>query len=626
MNASNRMTVKASRAGQLLRDGFTWWGIMPLMLAASACSEEPTGTTSEVESPPPEETAVAAQAVAGNIEPDAIQIDGATVGADVLSNVGTPLNAGATKDWVADATGNTGTGCLGSDGVATCVEPDVTGASGGRGHWNGIYVVDGIGGDDQDIFLTGGKENDTSTWNIGPGTVGSSKYDMTQAYLANNQTRLFFGMSRRGNNGTTAFDFEFNQVAPMSSASCPQNPQIPCRTAGDVLFTFEMQGSGSSGSATPFVFTWNGSTFVSTSAAGIISSINNSTTTAGPPWGHVDSHGEWVLGNLDRFTFAEAAAPLSLLPGVDACGGSAYVQVRTRSSSTATSDLKDTSRVFEFQFNSVDGSASLAPSCEQGFSYTASGTGSDGQPIANPVCSWTFSNGATSNTCSGFVSAAPGTYTGTVDISDPSAAECTVTKTTGSVHVYAPLSVTADLTATCTSSFTYDATPSGGSNPSGVGYAWTFGGGGTTSPSSSTTKSGSVTVGTPGVAYLGTVVVTDPRTDIECTASDSDSATPYAPLAVDLALSGAAQSCPSMSTDAVTYAPSPAGGNGSYSYVWNGQACSGTSCTIDPTDGDFCDTGTVSVTIRDSSGLCASATSETESFSKVTLVTASNNP
>jgi hypothetical protein len=144
------------------------------------------------------------QQLAANIHPASIQIDGQAAGADLFRDAGTPLNAGATADWVVDALPNAGTSCLGADGIATCVEPNVTGATGGTGHWNGARIVDGIGGDDQDIFRTGGKENDTTTWNIGAGTVGSSKYDMVQAYLANNQTQLFFGMERRGNNGTTA--------------------------------------------------------------------------------------------------------------------------------------------------------------------------------------------------------------------------------------------------------------------------------------------------------------------------------------------------------------------------------------------------------------------------------------
>jgi len=44
-----------------------------------------------------------------------------------------------------------------------------------------VRIVDGIASSDQDIFLTGGKENDLSTWNVVPGSVGSSKYDITQA-------------------------------------------------------------------------------------------------------------------------------------------------------------------------------------------------------------------------------------------------------------------------------------------------------------------------------------------------------------------------------------------------------------------------------------------------------------
>jgi hypothetical protein len=198
--------------------------------------------------------------------------------------------------------------------------------------------------------------------------------------------------------------------------------------------------------------------------------------------------------------------------------------------------------------------------------------------------------------------------------------------TTGSVSVYAPLSVVADLTATCGKSFTYDATPSGGSDTSGVSYAWTFSGGGTTTPSSSTSKSGSVAVGTAKVSYTGTVVVTDPRTDIECTASDDDAATPYAPLAVDLALSPTVDTCPGMTSDAATYAAVASGGTGTYSFVWNGPSCSGASCTIDPTNDTFCLSQTVSATVSDNSGLCPSATSEIETYGKVTTLSASDNP
>src|SRR6185369_17265299 len=150
-----------------------------------------------------------------------------------------------------------------------------------------VRVIDGIAGSDQDIFLNGGKENDTSTWNVGSGSVGSSKYDVTQAYIANNQQFIFFGMERRGNNGTTAFDFEFNQTGTAGG-------YVPTRTLGDVLLTFEMQGSGGSGSATPHICQWNGSSYVelTTLPAGVFSSINSAATPPAP-WGYVDSKGNW---------------------------------------------------------------------------------------------------------------------------------------------------------------------------------------------------------------------------------------------------------------------------------------------------------------------------------------------
>lgn len=295
-------------------------------------------------------------AVIGNISPLAIEIDPS---ANLF-----PTAPGST-DWVKDSLPNTDTPSL-VDSIATGIIPNVTGAPGGRGHWNGVRIVDGIAGKDQDIFLSGGKENDTSTWNIGPGTVGSSKYDITQAYLANNQESLFFGMERRGNNGTTAFDFEFNQLPPN-----PATPMIPTRSVGDVLFTFEMMGSGGSGSAVPHYFVWDGTRFVEQvpPPPSLVSTINNVETPAGP-WGYVNSKGVWTLGNLLRFGFAEASVKLSeAFPNFEPCDNALFVQVRTRSSATENSDLKDTTRIFEFRFGGPNPVALFAPSCAPQFSY-----------------------------------------------------------------------------------------------------------------------------------------------------------------------------------------------------------------------------------------------------------------
>ena len=78
--------------------------------------------------------------------------------------------------------------------------------------------------------------------------------------------------------------------------------------------------------------------------------------------------------------------------------------------------------------------------------------------------------------------------------------------------------------------------------------------------------------------------------------------------------------------DDVTYNAVASGGNGSYSYSWTGATCSGSSCTIDPSNDTFC-AGPIDIAVRasDTSGLCGYDDSETESYQKVTTVTITDN-
>jgi hypothetical protein len=313
-----------------------------------------------------------------------------------------PTEWSGKTDWVADCsatttsttlvagTAQTGLGSVTWPGTTVSVQ---TGATGGFGDWNGVRIVDGLGNQDQDIFCTGGKENDLTTWNVCPASVGSSKFDISETYLANDASNLFFGMERPGNNGTTAFDFEFNQAEPTHgntlSSSCTLGTTlcyVPNRSQGDVLWTFEMTGSGNTGSAVPHFFTFvcttpttagqlcpnDTGTFVEgTPPSGTVDVINASPTPGGP-WGFVNDKGNWVTSTdptcargsncLQNFEFAEAKVPLSSLPGVSPCGGRAFVNVRTRSSATSTSDLKDTTPYFLFAF----GSPSLGPAVKTG--------------------------------------------------------------------------------------------------------------------------------------------------------------------------------------------------------------------------------------------------------------------
>jgi hypothetical protein len=445
----------------------------------------------------------------GNIGSNAIEVanDANLYPAGATGCTGNDFNGTVTApafDWVKD--------CLANTDVTVG-----TNAAAQKGHWNGFRVVDGIAGGDQDIFLTGGKENQLDTWNPGAGSVGSSKYDITQAYIANNSTDAFFGMERRGNNGTTAFDWEFNKRAP----SDPTFPDyIPTRTEGDVLVTFEMQGSGSSGSADPFRFVYDDpdvapntanppadtdrdGKYVATTIAGIVTSINNNTTPSAP-WGTVDSQGNWTTSGIPRFEFAEAKVPLSLLgiSPADTCTAiSRHVQVRTRASSTDNSDLKDLTKIFSFDFFApTNPTQTLAELCDAKFSFDSSidsGTAPDWKfEIADPspgqatgvtltgvspltLTGPTHANGKSTWTATGkysgqvSVGLPDGQDTVTIAVSQSVAdANSCDTSSSGSIVVHRGLGVTASLTPHCGNAFDYSATATGGVGTKS--YSWSF--------------------------------------------------------------------------------------------------------------------------------------------------------
>src|SRR4051812_10125927 len=120
--------------------------------------------------------------ISGNIAPNAIAADanlypgtGDSSGASAVAGPNcTTANFATPNDWVKDCTPLTAAekaaSAVGSDDVATGVVLGRSGAS-QTGHWQGVRIIDGLNQGDQDIFLTGGKENDVTSWNPGPGSV-----------------------------------------------------------------------------------------------------------------------------------------------------------------------------------------------------------------------------------------------------------------------------------------------------------------------------------------------------------------------------------------------------------------------------------------------------------------------
>jgi hypothetical protein len=105
--------------------------------------------------------------------------------------------------------------------------------------------------------------------------------------------------------------------------------------------------------------------------------------------------------NIPRFEFGEATAPVSLLPGVNACGGSAFTQVRTRSAATSTSDLKDATKIFEFLFEPLSVSASKTSQSAANSTVTLTATAgltSYQWQVRTGPSTWANISGATNST------------------------------------------------------------------------------------------------------------------------------------------------------------------------------------------------------------------------------------
>jgi hypothetical protein len=215
--------------------------------------------------------------------------------------------------------------------------------------------TDGTGQTD-DIFGLGSKENDQSSWvcttgsappkdgivdeisvNGAPPVAGEIAFRFFPVSGAQKQF-LYANWSRLSNNGDAHIDYEFNQTDP-STNPVPGCPQLPLRTPGDFLISFDTQNGGAIIGVS--AFTWNGTTFapLSVGSQGILwdAAVNTSPTITGLTATGINLFGELGLNVSDTI-------------GEIPCNKVLFVAMKTRASTSLSAELKDRTRIKPVNF------------------------------------------------------------------------------------------------------------------------------------------------------------------------------------------------------------------------------------------------------------------------------------
>src|SRR5437870_1745678 len=215
--------------------------------------------------------------------------------------------------------------------------------------------TDGTGPTD-DAFGQGSKEDDQSTWSCITGSA-HAKDDLVNEISINGAAPvageiafrffpvsgvqkqfLYADWSRLSNNGDAHIDYEFNQADP-STNPVPSCPQLPLRTPGDFVISFDTQFGGAIINVS--AFTWNGTTFAPLSL-GSQGALWDAAVNAAP-----SITGLTVTGtNL----FGELALNISDTIGTIPCNKVLFVSMKTRSSTSLSAELKDRTRVQPLNF------------------------------------------------------------------------------------------------------------------------------------------------------------------------------------------------------------------------------------------------------------------------------------
>src|SRR6266851_1574612 len=270
--------------------------------------------------------------------------------------------------------------------------------------------TDGTGSTD-DIFGQGSKENNQSSWVC---TTGSAppKDDVVNEISINGappiageiafrfipvsgvqKQFLYANWSRLSNNGDAHIDYEFNQADAATKAASPSCAQLPLRTPGDFLVSFDTQFGGAIINVS--AFTWNGTTFVplSVGSQGILwdAAVNTAPSITGLTATGINLFGELALNVSDTI-------------GEIPCNAVLFVSMKTRASTSLSAELKDRTRVKPVNFTAFNAAGANASGNALGARVQDTFLGiNQALPAATPatctqgVCSSESGIGSTSN-------------------------------------------------------------------------------------------------------------------------------------------------------------------------------------------------------------------------------------
>ena len=244
----------------------------------------------------------------------------------------------------------------------------------------GVDLPTGTG---DNSFGQGAKENDVNT-TVVSGSIPNSKADLARFAVAgetiNGDTFMYIAWSRENQSGTVNFDFELN-AAPQPDLTTP-GPKVLNRTVNDVLINYAFQGGSNTPTLTKFV--WNGSDWGTGST---ISGTCEEALTNSQPVAENLGGNPTVLRPAQQF--GEAAINLTCAGVVqkNACKTFGSVYVKSRSSTSFTSEIKDFIAPVTFKANNCGKLTIIKHTnprgLDQAFTYSTTGGLSPAAPSLN---------------------------------------------------------------------------------------------------------------------------------------------------------------------------------------------------------------------------------------------------